>query len=208
MLYCPHCNNILDVSKNPPTNNQSSMNQQLGAYTPTTVSEDDVAIKVNVVDEIIEKLLNDVEITNAMISNIRIDQIIKSEKYKELGKKQKSLVQNKYSEIVDKISDSVNAFYFCKNCMYSEPILSGALVISRISGKTSSNYVNVEKFKNKIHSQILPYTRNYICINDECDTNNKDPKKRKIKEAVFYRVGNSMQVAYTCAICKSYWNGS
>lgn len=206
MLYCPHCHNILDVSKNPPTNNPSS-NQQLGAYTPTTVSEDDI-VQGNSVDDIIEKILNDSEITNQMVSNIRLDQITKSEKYKALGKKQKSLIQNKYAEIVDKISDSVNAFYFCRNCMYSEPITSGALVISRISGKSSSNYVNVEKFKNKIHSQILPYTRNYICINENCDTNHKDPKKRKIKEAVFYRVGNSMQVAYTCSVCNSYWNGS
>jgi hypothetical protein len=207
MLYCPHCHNILDVSKNPPTNNSSS-NPQLGAYTPTTVSEDDVVAKTDVVDDIIDKMLNDNEVTNAMISNVRLDQITKSEKYKNLAKKQKSLIQNKYAEIVDKISDSVNAFYFCRNCMYSEPIASGALVISRISGKTSSNYINVEKFKNKKYSQILPYTRNYICINENCDTNHKDPKKRKVKEAVFYRVGNSMQVAYTCTVCNSYWNGS
>ena len=206
MLYCPHCHNILDVSKNPPTNNPSS-NQQLGAYTPTTVSEDDM-VQGNSVDDIIDKILNNSEITNQMISNIRLDQITKSEKYKALGKKQKSTIQNKYAEIVDKIGESTNAFYFCRNCMYSEPITSGALVVSRISGKSSSNYVNVEKFKNKVYSQILPYTRNYICINENCETNHKDPKKRKIKEAVFYRVGNSMQVAYTCTVCNSYWNGS
>lgn len=207
MLYCPHCHNILDVSKNPPTNTQSS-NPQLVTHTPTTVSEDDVVGHSNFIDNIIEKMINDDEVTNSMISNIRLDQLTKSEKYKALGKKQKSLIQNKYAEIMDKISDSVNAFYFCKNCMYSEPITSGSLVVSRISGKTSSNYINVEKFKNKIHSQILPYTRNYICINENCDTNHKDVKKRKIKEAVFYRVGNSMQVAYTCTVCNSYWNGS
>jgi hypothetical protein len=207
MLYCPNCHNILDISKNPPTSNPST-NQQIGQYTPTTVSDDDVGTSINIADNIIENLLNDTVITNAMISNIRLDQITKSERYKVLNKKQKSLIQNKYAEIVDKISDSVNAFYFCKNCMYSEPILSGALVISRISGKTSSNYVNIEKFGNKVNSQILPYTRNYICINNTCDTNNKDPKKRKVKEAVFFRVGNSMQVAYTCTICNSYWNGS
>jgi len=205
MLYCPHCHNILDVSKNPPTN--SSSHQHIGAYTPTTVSDDEI-IKVDVVDNIIEKILNDDNITNSMISTVRLDQITKSEKYKALGKKQKSIIQNKYSEIVDKISESVNAFYFCKNCMYSEPITPNALVISRISGKTSSNYVNVEKFKNKIHSKILPYTRNYICINEKCDTNHKDPKKRKTKEAVFFRVGNSMQIVYTCVVCNSYWNGS
>lgn len=206
MLYCPHCHNILDVSKNPPTTNPSNL--QLGIMTPTTVSDDDIALKNTDVDNIIDKILQSEEITNQMISNIRLDMITKSDKYKALNKKQKSQIQNKYSEVLDKISDSVHAFYFCRNCMYSEPIQPGALVISRISGKTSSNYVNVEKFKNKAYSQILPYTRNYICINPNCDTNHKDKSKRKVKEAVFYRVGNSMQISYTCNICKSSWNGS
>lgn len=208
MLYCPNCHNILDVSKNPPT--QTASNQYLGTQTPTSVSASDEAeeVKSNVVDDIIDKFLNGKDVANGEISNIKLENIVKSDKYKNLNKKQKSTVQNGYSAIVDKIGESVHAFYFCRNCMYSEPISSGALVISRISGKAKSNYVNVEKFKNKIHSQILPFTRNYVCINDKCETNHSDPKKRKTKEAVFYRVGNSMQVAYTCVVCNSYWNGS
>jgi hypothetical protein len=209
MLFCPSCTNILDVSKNPPTVNPASSHQQLNTMTPSTVSEDEaVGEKPTFVDEIVNKLLNNEDVTNSMISTIKLDQIIKSVTYQQLNKKQKSFIQNKYSELLDKISESVNAYYFCKNCMYSEPINSGALVISRIGSETSANYVNLERFKNKRHSDILPFTRNYICINDACETNHTDSKKRKVKEAVFYRVGTSMQVSYTCNVCGSYWNGS
>jgi rubrerythrin len=209
VLFCPNCVNILDVSKNPPTSNTISSNQQLNAITPTSVSEDDVVgDKPTFVDEIVNKLINNEDVTNSMISTVRLDQIIKSLTYQQLNKKQKSMIQNKYAELLDKISESVNAYYFCKNCMYSEPINSGALVISRIGSETSANYVNLERFKNKRYSHILPFTRNYICINDACETNHTDPKKRKVKEAVFYRVGTSMQVSYTCTVCGNYWNGS
>ena len=207
MSYCPNCHNILDVSKNPPTNNTSL--QHFNAETPSTVSdENDEEKHLTYVDEIVNKLLDNETVTNSMISNIRLDQITKSATYQDLAKKQKSQVQTKYAEIMEKIGDSINAYYFCKNCLYSKPIDAKTLIIGRISAGTSANYVNIEKLQNKRHSQILPYTRNYICVNSKCDTNSNDSNKKKTKEAVFYRIGNSLQVMYTCTVCGTYWKGS
>lgn len=201
MSYCPNCYNILDVSKNPPTKNTFQKNITM---TPSTVSDSESDNKqTSEVEIIINKILNNEPVTEAMMSNIRLDQLTKNNFYKTLAKKQKTQIQTKYQEVMDKIGESTNAFFFCKNCYYSRSINSGELIMSRSSGNSSSNYINYNKLTHKQHSQILPHTRNYICINKKCDTNTKNTTK----DAVFYRLGPSMQVGYTCTVCGSFWKG-
>lgn len=207
MLFCPNCNNILDISKNPPKNNQQSYSQNLS--TPNTISNTDTDTNnedqiPDMIDDVIDKLLQEVIISDSILSEIKMEQLIKSKKYQKLDKKQKSQVQSKLISLIEKIDDSINTYYFCKNCMYSKLIDPGSLIISRIGIGSVTEYINLDRLKNRVYSKILPITRNYICINEKCDTNRKDDK-RKSKEAVFYRIGNNMQIWYSCKICESYW---
>lgn len=147
MLFCPNCNNILDITKNPPKN------KNVGSETPSTISE----------------------------------------------------TEEKPSKRIDKSEDiaGAGAYYFCKNCAYSKAMESGTLILSKTNSRSVNSYMNMDKLKNKIYSNILPFTRNYICINKSCESH-KDSSKR---EAVFYRLSDSTQVWYTCRACSNYWKG-
>jgi hypothetical protein len=214
MLFCPNCDNILNISKNPPKNNLGAINN---TSTPNTVSDsdsekerDDENIRQNeLFEEVINKLLAGEVVSDSALTEINSTQLIKNKAFQKLDKKQKSLIQSKLASFTEKLDDATNAYYFCKNCMYSKIIEAGSLIVSRVGGSkdlTTTKYVNFNKLKNRIHSKSLPITRNYICINDKCDTHKTD-KNKKDKEAVFYRLGTSMQVWYTCKACGSYWQG-
>ena len=218
MLFCPNCDNILNISKNPPKNNLGVINN---VATPDTISDSDIEkntekekndenIKQNeLFEDVINKLLAGEVVSDSVLTEINFIQLTKNKVYQKLDKKQKSLVQSKLSSFIEKLDDATNAYYFCKNCMYSKIIEAGSLIVSSAGGSkdlTTTKYVNFNKLKNRIYSKSLPITRNYICINDKCDTHKTD-KNKKDKEAVFYRLGTSMQVWYTCKVCKSYWQG-
>jgi hypothetical protein len=102
-------------------------------------------------------------------------------------------------------STSLNkAYYVCSNCLYSCAIEPCALISSKASNNISKYYVNSEKFQNYIYNPALPRTRNYICVNKECESH----KDHNLREAVFYRqCVNNLQIWYTCCACKNYWKG-
>jgi hypothetical protein len=237
--YCPNCNNILDISKNPPKNKShgtqhtDKKNSIDDIPTPTTVSDledsDDTdsgdsldgtdsinteerekeqlekenAETDKLIEDVIDKLSKGEVVSDSMLIDVRMDQVIKHKSYQKLDKKLKAQIQSKLSTYTDKIDDSISAYYSCKNCLYSKIIDPETLIISRINGNSSNNYINLDKLKNRIHSKILPVSRNYICVNKKCPTN----EKGETKEAVFFRISGSLQVWYTCKVCESYWKG-
>jgi len=218
MLFCPNCDNILDISKNPPKHKQTTLKQEID--TPATVSDSDNEssdsgsdkeeindIKgepdVDKINEIIVKLADDKKVPDGEISDYKLEQFTKHKTYQKLDKKTKSSVLIKLTSFFDKIDDATSAYYFCKNCMYSKAIDPATLISSRISSGTSTEHTNPDRLKNRIHSKILPFTKNYICTNDKCPSH----KDMKQKEAVFFRIGGSMQVWYACRACESYWEG-
>lgn len=219
MLFCPNCDNVLDISKN---QLKQKLSVNFDQETPSTVSDTNSTDSSTSTDtdqneknndkliaDVIEDLLNNNVISDTTFNEIKMDQIIKHKSYQQLDKKQKALVQSKISSYLDKIDDATSAYYVCNNCSYSEIIPSGTVLISKMSGNTSSNnYVNYDKLKNRMYSKILPFTRNYICTNADCPTLSTDSKIKKEKEAVFYRIPGSMQAWYTCNVCGSYWKGS
>lgn len=214
MLFCPNCENILNISKNPPKNKQQS--SQLNIHTPESVSEDDdkneneedikEEVKNDNIEEIINKLANEEIVPDSVLNEIKMEQITKHKTYQKLEKKKKTQILSKLTTFYEKMEDAVGAYYTCKNCMYSEAIEPGTLIVSRINTGTSTNYINLDKLENRKNSKILPITRNYICNNKKCPTNDTGPNK-KSKEAVFYRVNGNMQAWYTCRVCGSYWKG-
>lgn len=216
MLFCPNCNNILNISKNPPKKKLDIIGN---LTTPDTISEsyDEKIVEPEkndkqneTYDQLIDKLINEEVIPDSILLDINFTQFTKSKSFQKLDKKQKSLIQTKLSSYIEKIDDATNAYYFCKNCLYSKIIDAGSLIITRVAGGTNdttvTKYVNFNKLKNRIYDKSLPVTRNYICINNKCDTNKTD-NTRKDREAVFYRLGTSMQVWYTCKVCGNSWQG-
>lgn len=212
--FCPNCNNILDISKNPPKYkniHHEKPEQTENVPTPSTMSDvNDIESETKIEEtedklymDVINKLNNDEEIPDSMLSEIKMDQLIKNKLYQQLDKKTKSQFQAKLMSYNDKVDDAVSAYYYCKNCMYFKTIEAGSLIISRTNGVSSNNYMNLDRLKNRIYSKILPITRDYICINEKCPTNTKN----ETKEAVFFRVSGSMQVWYTCKLCNYYWKG-
>lgn len=245
MSFCPNCDNVLDISKNPPKKTisfqqaiktpsdvsdvtDSKKNDSDGDETNSTQSEetdnsdskkeqdkdkekeqnkeDKKDPTLEKIDEIINKIANEETLTEDDLNEVRFEQLNKIKAYQKLDKKKKSIVQSKLSKHVEKMDDVTSAYWICKNCKFSKGIENGALVLSRISTESSAEYINFDKFKNRVYSKILPITRNYICINDKCDTNKKGAD-RKPREAVFFRTNGNMQVWYACKVCTSYWKG-
>jgi len=205
-MFCPNCNNVLDISK---TSLKNSKLSAIISETPTTVSdveetETETETEKDNISEIINNLLNDIVVDEKNIQLYNMDEFLKHSEYLKLDKKQKTIIQNKLTMYFGKIDDSINAYYVCSNCTYSKGIESGSIIMSKNGiSNTLELYINYDKLKNKIYSKVLPITKNFICINDKCESH-KDPKKR---EAVFYRIGRSLQVWYTCKACQKYWKG-
>lgn len=210
--FCPTCNNILNISKNPPKNRQTI--NITNFETPNTVSSidnnnlivDDIDDEMND-DKVIENILNllsqNIDVPEYELSDFKLEQFSKHKFYQKLDKKTKSIVNAKLSAFFEKLEDSTSAFYHCAICSYSKPIEPGMLIASRIGSSSENTYMNIDKMKNRIYNSVLPYTRKYICTNKNC-VSHTDFSKR---EAVMFRNGNSVQIWYTCCACQSSWKG-
>lgn len=218
MLYCPTCNNVLDISKTIPKTKSVSNQTRLARTTeiqPLTITDTDGELtqkdvdaekdeRTLMIENIIKKLVSGETVGDDTFVEVKMSEILKNKAFQRLGKKKQDVLA-KLALYYDKIDDATNAYYICKNCLYNEEIKPGTLLMSKISNDTSTKYINLTKLKNRVHNKVLPITRNYICINKSCKTN--DSKNPAVKEAVFYRIGSNMQSWYTCKVCSAYWKG-
>ena len=216
--FCPTCNNILNITKNPPKYKQNIQNIQ-NMNTPDTISVTDNNDSDNEnknmekqiepedetqkLDQMIEKMANNQNVDESELVDFKLEQFLKNKTYQKLDKKTKQNVQLKLTSFYEKIEDATSAYYYCTICLYYKPIEPGTLVTSRMSTNGANMYMNMDKLKNRVNNGILPYTRNYICTNEKC-VSHKDHSKR---EAVMFRIGSSVQMWYTCCACQSSWKG-
>lgn len=211
MLFCPNCNNILDIRKNPPK--VATILPPMVEETPTTVSvsSDETETKEkneeknkDIIEELINKFIGDEEIKPMEVSELKPEEFYKHEKFKKLDKKTKNMIQNKLSALIKPTNEtSSTAYHVCRNCFYSKQMEPGVLITSKVNIGTGTSYFNNDKLKNMIYSKILPYSRDYQCVNKDC-VSYKDSSKR---EAVMYRASNNLQVWYICTACQNYWKG-
>jgi hypothetical protein len=193
-IFCPECDSILDISRT-----QTKKTFDLD-NTPSSVSEDG--------DDKIIKIINNIlknENIEEILSNLKFEQITNHEYFKKLDKTKKQTITNileKYTEHILTSDATTHAFYFCKTCSWSQKIKPGTQILTKIGTNSQGTYLNLDKYMNKIYSKVLPFTRNYICPNNECP-GNKEPKKH---EAVMYRVNDTMKTMYTCCACRTIFN--
>jgi hypothetical protein len=198
MLFCPICNNILDISKTVP-----KIISNIDDKTPNEISSNTESdgLKTDIIENTLQKIIDNDDVTTGELKKLDIEKITQHDFYKKLSKTNKKKVDDKLLYIRKELDLAISAFYICNNCQYSKPIDQQTLITSRVNDDISNNYTNTEKFKNMVYNKALPVTRNYICKNKDCTSH----KKHDMREAVFYR--NGMQVWYTCKACKSYWKG-
>jgi len=185
LLFCPNCDSMLDISK---STNKKVYNIE---NTPSDVTDTDEDKISNIIDKLLKNEAIDA------IENIKMDQIINHEAFQKLDKAKRSSVMQKLEALFVKQDDSTIAYYACKTCSFSKKIDPGTRVASKIGTSTQTNYLNSDKFKNKIHNRALRFTRNFICPNKDCP-GERDPTKH---EAIMYRIGETMQMGYTCTTC-------
>lgn len=98
---------------------------------------------------------------------------------------------------------TTQAYYICKYCFWSQKIKPGTQIMTKINSNGETSYLNLNKHKNKINSNILPFTRNFICPNKNCEGN----KVKEKHEAVMFRVNRTMQMMYICCACEEIFVG-
>ena len=184
MFFCPNCRNAFDIAR-------TSANMQGGELNDTPGVVQHGAVDYT---DFISKALKASNFKEKDVSDLNIEQLIKSIPYKKLSTKKKEHVYNVIQDALPKdkkilmqaatseLDDANLAFFVCKNCMFSKPIKEGTLIFSKTADNSAKGHttLNVENYKN---SHILPYTRKYICNNKECPSH-KDASK---KEARIYR---------------------
>lgn len=208
--YCPNCDNILDIGKNQPKN----QNKSAILNTPTSVSDSEQESRDDIITEVVNKMINDDKVTLSHISTLDVDRkvlkqmFLSNDLYKTLDKKVKTTVTQKIEELLsaradadEKDNNSIAAYYICKKCHYSKKIENQTLILTRNSEATANDgYINMNKYKNACHNEILPLTRQYICTNKAC----KSHDDHELREAVIFRTSKT-QTWLMCNACQNYW---
>jgi len=222
MFFCPNCNNVFNITRGTTqlggelerqkdmfpdittteSTTDSTTESTTGNMTPTSQEGGDD------INDIINKILDNEEITTDTIGNIPFDDIIKSITYKKLKGKDKEIVFNKIQDILpveqkqviqenqEKKQQFEYSYFRCTNCGFLKKIEPRTLIFSKVSSDIAQNYVTSDVSIMK-HSDILPRTRKYICPKKDCESHT-NPEKR---EAVFFRMNNTFRVKYICTTC-------
>ena len=176
MYFCPKCHFSFDIRKS----------------SNVTIDEKNVIKKVA---DIFKKLENKEDLS-IYKSDIKIDEIIKNNKYKKLSEEDKTNLNKLYEE-----GTMSGVEFKCTNCNYSHEIKESILLYEFDTNDKNEKIKTIDENKLICKNPILPRTHDYICKNNSCKTN----KEKNDKEAVFYRENNSMKVNYICCICYYAW---
>lgn len=121
--------------------------------------------------------------------------------------KKKEEEKKKLKDFYNKISNikrsSTKYIFNCTSCGESY-ILNPETVIYSLNYKKNNTSFNDDYLDLKLYDPTLPRTKDYICPNEECDTNDKSFDMSN-KEAVFYRSTGTYHMKYACLVCKHSW---
>ena len=188
LLWCPKCNTMKDITKNKP-----NLKKNIDVET----TEDNIQNYIT----LIEKILKNKKLDIDDASDIKIEVLTKTKKYKGLKKDDKDRVYEKISTLVKESDDTVTAYFACSNCGWSQEIPKETKILTKSNGTVNKN-TNLDRYKNMTHCPYLGITRGYICINDKCKSH-KDFDKR---EAVYFRdTLESTRTIMVCKECQSPW---
>ena len=187
MKFCKHCNYVLNISKTPIQNDDKII------YTIETMEQ-----YLNYIKNVSEEVNQEVE--------LKIDyDTLKAKlmvKYRKNTKKVDEILTN-YQTIKNKTVENNSIYFICNNCNSSFEIEPGTIILSTnldVSNQTIQEY----DFKLKVDDPTLPRTKDFICPNKECKSNDKKADGVE-REAIIFRENKSFITRYVCTMCLSDW---
>lgn len=196
--YCERCNTIMSI-----TRNLNNYLVKLDTETPKTVSDtEEVKIDDKFYEQVLKKIENDENISDEDLQTINLVDITKTPYYKKLDKK--GDIKKKISIMKEDLENSdinTDSYLVCGNCHFNKKMPSQFLVLTKNPEGVADtyDYIDEDKFRNKIYSRTLPRTRNFSCLNKNC------PSKKKgiTSEACFFRKNNSYETVFVCVHCST-----
>jgi hypothetical protein len=179
MYFCPKCNYSFDIAK-------SSNN-----------NVEDTRIEISKLPDAFKKLENNEDLSKYK-ATFKQDNLIKNAKYKSFDDNKKSILNKLFDEVI-----SSGAEFHCMNCNYSKEITETVLLYEYTTLEKNDNFKTLEENKLYCLNPILARTRDYNCKNADCPTNKSD--NEIVKEAVFYKNRNAVNVNYICCVCYTGW---
>ena len=176
-FICKHCNFSLTIKK-------ASNTQVVKLSTPAEFVN---AMKN---EEVVEYDIN--------IDKTELENFIKKKKDDE-----KKKIMDKYTKLVTQKRTVTKYILKCSTCGSEYPLHPETTIYSLNFKKQDSSF-NDDYLDLKLYDPTLPRTKDYICTNDDCETNKKGFDTSK-KEAVFYRASGSYHLKYACLNCKTSW---
>jgi hypothetical protein len=177
---CKHCNNSLNIKKATETNT-------LKISTPLELINASKSEEQQDYDIILDKTILEAYLLKKKINETEKKRII-------------DFYDTKFSQ-----GKFISKFILkCNSACGSEyPLPPETIVYSRNFKKTQL-YFDDDNIDLKLNDPTLPRTKDYICPNDECETNNKKFDQTN-KEAVFYHAKDLPHSKYACCVCKKSW---
>jgi len=197
IYFCDNCDNIMDVRKSVFKQNEILAND-IDATITDTEQKPDVNYK-----SILDKISNNEKLTNEELKSIDMKELVENKYYKLLAKKGeiKKVLLNMIDEMGN-TDENINAYFYCNNCNFSKKIEGETKILSKNANNANNNdtdeYIDPSLYKNKVFSNTMPITRNFICPNDKCDSNTG----KKPTEAIFFRKNkDSYKLIHVCKNC-------
>jgi len=189
MKFCKHCNYVLNISKTP------------------LQTDDKVVYTIETMDQYLNYLKNVSTEVNHEVE-LKIDmETLKSKlmgKFKKNTKKVDELLVN-YNVIKNKNVQDTNIYFICQNCHSSFEIEPGTIILST-NLDSNNQRIQQHDLKFKIMDPTLPRTKDFICPNKECETNNLTKAENLLnREAIIFRESQSFITRYVCTTCITDW---
>lgn len=142
------------------------------------------------------EIYNDIELN---LTKESLDNFLSKKKSQE----EKKRILNYYEEISN-LGKTIHKYILkCTSCGENY-FLHPETIIYSLSFKKKNTTFNDSDIDLKLYDPTLPRTKDYICVNDQCETNKKSFDTSK-KEAVFYRASGGYNLKYACLNCKTNW---
>ena len=146
--------------------------------------------------QLIESLLADETAVENFLP-IDIQALTSSEHFKALPRSNRT----KLLEIIPQ--SSVIYYQTCKNkaCGQTKMLPNGTLIYRQDRSVQQRVDTDYSRYR---HSKILPKTAKYKCTNPNCKTH----QNPELRNAIFFRTKNTLQLVYICLECDHYWEHS
>jgi hypothetical protein len=180
-FICPNCEYLLNIIKSPTTT------KIIKISTPTEFIN---AIKL---DEVVEY---DIQLEKSDLETYLTKKNTKTT--------EKNHILNTYDTMKSQKQITTKYNIKCTSCAENYILHPETIIYSLNIGKQQSSFDD-DNIDLKLFDQTLPRTKDYICVNVECETNKKNFNNSK-KEAIFYRASKSYHMKYACLNCKTSWN--